>query len=304
MSFIKTILFSFIFLSSLFCVAQPGDSIKAIVYYKRIIKTLADDSMRGREVSSVYETKAAEFIQKEFKKINRFKPLVHSFSYIHPDSLIEKKSKNVYCFINNKADSTVLIGAHYDHIGLGGKLSFSLSKKNEIHNGADDNASGIALLLSLAKSMKLWQNKKYNYLFVAYSAHEIGLYGSTAFYEFSKNKYPPICKAINFDMVGRLNNKYPNISIFESDNLNPKVVKTIDSLATLKLKLYPNKEGKIKDTDCRVFEKNNIQSVSFTTGTHNDYHKVTDDESLINYYGILSVQNFMEYFLKDILLKN
>ena len=99
------------------------DSVLYINYYKSIIKTLADDSMKGREVSSIYEDKAAQFILKEFKKSAKLKPVVQVFNYTHPDSLKEKKSKNIYCFINNHADSTILIGAHYDHIGLGGKLS-------------------------------------------------------------------------------------------------------------------------------------------------------------------------------------
>ncbi len=279
------------------------DSTTFIAYYQSIIQMLANDSMKGREVSSIYENKAAKFITQEFKKNKKFKPAIQSFNYLHPDSLIEKKSKNIYCFINNHADSTVLIGAHYDHIGLGGKLSYSLNKKNQIHNGADDNASGVALLLGLTKSFKQWQNKKYNYLFVAYSAHEIGLYGSTAFYEFSKNKFPPICNVINFDMVGRLNSSYPIINIYGMGEATTNTKKYIDSLATLEIKLYTDAVTKIYDTDCRAFAQNKIKCLSFTTGTHSDYHKVSDDEEKINYQGILHIQNFLQHFFVNTLLK-
>lgn len=295
----------------LFCIAftssfaqKKGDSVLFVSYYKNIVKALANDSMMGREVSSIYEDKAAKIIVKEFKKNKNFKPIVQPFIYTHPDSLKEKKSKNVFCFINNRADSTILIGAHYEHIGTGGKLSYSLNKKNQIHNGADDNASGVALMLGLAKSFKSWQNKKYNYLFVAYSAHEIGLYGSTSFYTFSKEKFPPICNVINFDMVGRLNERAPIINVYGLGNANSKTKKYLDSLSSLSTKVYFDSGTKIIDTDCRAFVNNNIKCLSITTGIHDDYHKVSDDEEKINYSGIFEMQQFVENFFRNSLLKS
>ncbi|MDQ3045914.1 MAG: M28 family peptidase [Bacteroidota bacterium] len=251
--------------------------------------------MKGREVSSLQEKKAAEIILKEFKKIKKFKPLLQHFIYLHPDSLKEKKSSNVYCFINNHADSTILIGAHYEHIGLGGKLSYSLGKKNQIHNGADDNASGVALMLGLSQTFRTWQSRNYNYLFVAYSAHEIGLFGSSSFYGFSKGKFPPICQVINFDMVGRLDEKQPVVNVYGIGKGDKATKNQLDSLAfTFKTKIYTEEESKITDTDCRAFVREGIRCLSFTTGLHSDYHKVSDDEEKINYSGIFKVQMLVE----------
>lgn len=299
---VKTLLlFCIVYSSS--CAQNRLDSASYINYYQSIVKMLANDSMMGREVSSIYEDKAAKFIVNEFKKNKNFKPVIQPFNYISPDSLKEKKSKNVYCFINNHADSTVLIGAHYEHIGLGGKLSYSLNKKNEIHNGADDNASGVALMLGLARSFRQWQNKKYNYIFVAYSAHEIGLYGSAAFYAFVEDKFPSICNVINFDMVGRMDEKAPVINVYGLGNANSKTKQYLDSLSSLTRKVYTENGTKINDTDCRAFVNHNIKCLSFTTGTHNDYHKTSDDEDKINYYGIFQMQQLVENLFRNSLLK-
>ena len=298
----KIIFFFFFIVISLLTQGQnKKDSVRLINSYQNSIKFLASDSLKGREVSSVCEDIAAKFIINEFKKLKGFKPKTEDFNYLHPDSLIEKKSKNIYCFINNDADSTVLIGAHYEHIGLGGKLSYSLNKKNEIHNGADDNASGVALILGLASTFKKWQNKKYNYIFVAYSAHEIGLYGSTSFYKFSKANFPPICQVLNFDMVGRLDKTAPIINVYGLGNATAKTKNYLDSISSLQTKIYTDNGSKIIDTDCRAFVNNNTKCLSFTTGIHDDYHKVSDDEGKINYSGIFQIQKLVEDLLQIIL---
>lgn len=281
-------------------IAQTKDSLAAINYYKHIVYTLANDSFMGREVSTAHELKAANFVANEFKKIKKFKPQWQSFIYQKYDTSVAKSSNNIYCFINNKADSTVVIGAHYEHIGLGGKLSLGYNKKNQIHNGADDNASGVALLLSLAKNYSNWGNKKVNYLFVAYSAHEIGLFGSLAFYDFAKTKFPPIKGCINFDMVGRLDvyneSNLTFLGIHQFDKVFRGKLKEYKS-PNSKVKLYLDKSDDILLTDCKIFYKNNIKSLSITSGTHNDYHKPDDDAEYIKYEGIYLIQKVVEELL-------
>ncbi len=273
------------------------DSLETIKYYKKVIGTLAHDSMKGREVSSIYERKAGEFIVKELKVLKLFKPKYHDFIYQVSDTATAKTSSNIYCYLDNKADSTVLISAHYEHIGMGEKLSLAFGKKNQVHNGADDNASGVALLLSLAKSYQKWMSKKVNYVFVFYSAHEIGLFGSRAFYTFCKSTFKPICRVINFDMVGRLDLKYSAMFTLYGARTIPENVKSDLKALGLKVKLDFDKSSTIMQSDCKTFVENKIPSLSLTSGTHNDYHKPDDDVAYIRFDGIYYFQIFLENFL-------
>jgi putative aminopeptidase FrvX len=275
------------------------ESITQIEYLKSIVSYLASDSLHGRATSSSDETLAADFIFNSLKMNKGLKPKKHFFSFKKNDMSATAHSQNVYCYVNNHADSTIVIGAHYDHIGLGGELSLAYSSKNKIHNGADDNASGVALMLALARDAKIKFINGYNYLFVAYSAHEIGLYGSTAFYSFVRSKVKPIALMINFDMVGRMDAERPNVSVFVSTKTTSRAInyfKTIQKPTKISL----NYDTKIFNTDCRVFESNGIESISLTTGTHSDYHKPTDDEEKINYQGInlicILVTDFVNHF--------
>ena len=288
---IKYLLFNFLLISPKIVLGQSDST-----YFKEIIGVLANDSLQGRAVSSVYEEKSAKYISKKFKENKKFKPQIHHFQYFNADSSQSFTSKNVYCFLDNKADSTILIGAHYDHIGLGNGFSRSYNQKG-VHNGADDNASGVALMLGLAKTHKKWVKKKYNYLFVAYSAHEIGLFGSTAFSKFCETNFKPIHFVLNFDMVGRFDEKAQILNIYGVQTL--KKHKNYFDLLDFKGKIYTQESDIIFQTDAKSFAQKNIQSLSFTTGIHIDYHKVSDDENKINYKGLLYIQQIIQKFLLD-----
>lgn len=266
---------------------------------KSIVSYLASDSLHGREVSSSYEKLAADFIFEKFKQSPGGRPKRHYFEYQTSDSIHEWHSQNIYFYVNNHADSTVLIGAHYDHIGFGGSLSLAYSARNQIHNGADDNASGVALMLVLAHSAKETLPKGYNYLFAAYSAHEIGLFGSTAFYKFIRTKVKPIALMMNFDMVGRMDKFSPTLNILVSTKIRSRASEYFKSVQN-PTKVFMNYDSKIFNTDCRIFESEGIESVSFTTGTHSDYHKPTDDPEKLNYGGINVLYEVVIKFLGDL----
>ena len=273
------------------------DSLRLVNFYKRVVYTLASDSLKGRQVGSKEERESADFMMKEWKAIKGFRPKIQPFNCKVSDTASsEIFSQNVYCFINNHSDSTIILGAHYEHIGLGGNLSFAYGRRNQIHNGADDNASGIALLLGLSKTFRQWQNKRYNYLFVAYSAHEVGLYGSTAFYDFIRVTFPPVCRVFNFDMVGRLDKRTPTMVIYGVGTLTDGEARQIKDIKT-KVNFYTPFDDTILNTDCRIFVKQKIRSLSFTTGIHDDYHKPDDDPQYINYEGIYTIQRILEALL-------
>lgn len=266
--------------------------------YKEIISVLANDSLEGRATSSINEDKSAQFIIKKLTKYNKyFQPQLQRFSYTRTDTSKTKESKNVYCYINNNANKTILIGAHYDHLGMGDGLSRNYGKKG-IHNGADDNASGVALVLSLAQKFTNWENKKFNYLFVFYSAHELGLFGSAAFNAITVENFTPITLALNFDMVGRFDADQKIINVYGINTLLNNQLQLINALSFDGI-IRTNFSDKIYQCDLKKFAEAKIPSLSFTTGIHSDYHKITDDEDQINYIGMLQIENYIIQLLKN-----
>lgn len=195
--------------------------------------------------------------------------------------------QNVVGFIDNKAAYTVVIGAHFDHLGYGHEGSLYKGTP-QIHNGADDNASGTAMMLILAEYLKKskWTNN--NYLFIAFSGEELGLLGSNAFTKtelFSKFTYNYM---INMDMVGRLDEKKLYIS---GTGTSPAwtALKEVNT-QQLDLKLTESGTG---PSDHTSFYLKDIPVLHFFTGTHNDYHKPSDDADKINFVGMKDVSEFI-----------
>lgn len=268
--------------------------------FKRSINILAADSMLGRAAGSEGEEKAQKYILNYFSAIG-LSPLdnscVHEFSF-PIDSLHLDTAYNLVGFINNQTDSTIIIGAHYDHIGYGGPKSRSLTS-NKIHNGADDNASGVAIMLMLAEYLKNDRNREYNYLFIAFSAHEEGLYGSTSFVNNQLYNLSKIKLMLNFDMVGRLDAANPMLRIMrrEKDNYLDSVLVQAKPEA-LQLRFT---DENINYTDCLAFIKNDVTAITFSTGIHNDYHKVSDDAEKINYEGMHLIAEYLCNFISNYL---
>jgi hypothetical protein len=275
---------------------ESSDSLQKVTFFYETVHFLASDSLHGRSSSSIDETEAANFIFSSFKAIPKCKVKRQKFTYQFSDSSQKKQSQNIYCFFNNHADSTIVIGAHYDHIGYGEGLSLAYSLKKHIHNGADDNASGVALMLAIAKEANRELTNKYNYLFVAYSAHEIGLFGSKAFYKKIGSSYT-IAKMINFDMVGRLDKKQSTLSMLVVSEQDKSLNYFHQNTA---LNYQFNIDDKIYHTDCKVFIKNNTPAISFTTGTHNDYHKPSDDADKLNYAGMCTIYSVVIGYINQL----
>ncbi len=273
--------------------AQLTDSINQITYYKSVIHFLANDSLQGRAVGTIYEKQSADFIFQQLLNA-KLKPERQYFNFQPTESSKKIKSQNIYAFLDNKKDSTILISAHYDHIGLGGNLSLHAKLKG-IHNGADDNASGVALLLGLCRNGKEKLNKKYNYLFVFYSAHEVGLFGSTYFIKQYNKKFKPLALVINFDMVGRMDNEYKILKLYYSDTFKQQLELTANQYKYFQYRWEGHQ--KLEELDTKPYYKKSIKCLSLTTGLHSDYHKTTDDIEYINYQGIYAIENFLMQLL-------
>ncbi len=207
----------------------------------------------------------------------------------------ELEGHNVIGFINNKMPNTVVIGAHYDHLGyneLGGSTyTKTQNEKPQIHNGADDNASGTAALIELSEILAKSHFKNNNYLFIAFSGEEEGLLGSNYFCKNPTLELSKVSYMINMDMLGRLDTSKNSFAI-NGTGTSPvwnKILPTI-SIDNLKVK---TSEGGTGASDHTSFYNVGIPALHFFTGNHYDYHKPSDDADLINLEGELSVIKYI-----------
>jgi aminopeptidase YwaD len=205
----------------------------------------------------------------------------------------ERSSYNLAAYIDNNAKYTVVLGAHYDHLGYGedhNSLHANAAKEHLIHNGADDNASGTAALLEMARWIKNKKLKNYNYLFVNFSGEELGLYGSKAFVKEEKLDSNSIAYMINMDMVGRLNDSTHGLTL-GGVGTSPSWADAV-TLAGSNFKLVIDSAG-VGPSDHTSFYNAGIPVLFLFTGTHKDYHKPSDKADLINYPGEVQVINYV-----------
>lgn len=197
---------------------------------------------------------------------------------------------NVAAYIDNKAPYTVIIGAHYDHLGFGEEgSSLYAGKDKQIHNGADDNASGTAALLDLATRIKKSKLRHYNYLFVHFSGEELGLFGSKAFVKELHLDSTTISYMINMDMVGRLNDSTHALTV-GGVGTSPAWAGFIEK-GKKNFKIVIDSSG-VGPSDHTSFYHAGIPVLFLFTGIHHDYHKPSDDADKINYVGEALVLNY------------
>lgn len=276
---------------SLRVLAQDLSDSTGLSFFKNVVFTLAHDSMQGRGVGTEFEQKSFDYISNQFFELTGSKLKKQKFDFILDSSSIQ--SENGFYFLNNRKQETIIIGAHYDHIGLGGPLSMS-RKNNQVHNGADDNASGVALLLALSDKLFEAKSLNYNILFVFYGAHEVGLFGSSEFQKFigrKKRKFKGIALVLNFDMIGRMDESLRKLKCMRSENSTP-FFEDVDS-NNFGFQLNLTDEQKLASLDTKVFYTSGIPCINFTTGLHNDYHAVSDDSQYLNYTGMVRILNFL-----------
>lgn len=249
-------------------------------------------SGKGEEPSEIISTKvSAHDIPVVFvKDASLFK--YDGFKVTLVISLIRemRTGNNVLGFINNKASHTVVIGAHYDHLGYGEENSLHKGER-AIHNGADDNASGTAVMVELAKYLKKSKLKKFNYLFIGFSGEELGLLGSGYFTKSNLFSNYQVNYMLNMDMVGRLDSTDRTI-IINGAGTSPFWNSTLTSIQSGNLKVKTTESG-IGPSDHTSFYLKDIPVLHFFTGTHTDYHKPSDDWEKLNVQGMVDVADYM-----------
>lgn len=202
-----------------------------------------------------------------------------------------RKGNNVVAFINNNAATTIVLGAHYDHLGYGEDHNSRHTGGAAIHNGADDNASGTSALLELARILKTTGSKKSNYLFIAFSGEELGLYGSKYFVDNPTVSLTAVNYMINMDMVGRFSDSSKTITI-GGVGTSPSWGSLLNGEKKMPFAIKVDSSG-TGPSDHTSFYRKDIPVLFFFTGLHTDYHKPSDDFDKINYNGQLMIVNYI-----------
>ena len=205
----------------------------------------------------------------------------------------KRTGNNVIGYLDNGAATTVILGAHFDHLGFGEDGNSLLrTAGNQVHNGADDNASGTAALIELARMLKNSRLKNNNYLFIAFSGEEQGLFGSKYFTENSTIDLSKVNYMINMDMLGRLNeaNKTLTVGGYGTSPAWPAAFAQSGKtkLYTGPLQFRFDSSG-VGPSDHTSFYRKDIPVLFYFTGLHSDYHRPTDDADKVNYTGQLHV---------------
>ena len=271
---------------------------------------LASDELEGRQTGTEGEKKALKYISKRFEELGlsakgtngyvqpfSFKPKTNPHDEVkfdvNGDGTIT--GNNVIGFFDNKAENTVIIGAHYDHLGYGGEGSLFRDTIKAVHNGADDNASGVALLLNLAKKLKD-KNTKNNYLFMAFSGEEMGLLGSNYFVKNPTIDIKKVSYMINMDMVGRMK-KDSSLAVYGTGT--SPIFKQVLKAHNNDFKLIQNESG-VGPSDHTSFYLADIPVLHFFTGQHSDYHRPSDDIETLNYEGMAKISNYIFDIISDL----
>ncbi len=271
---------------------------------------LASDALEGRQTGTEGEKKAAEFITKRFKDLGltekgtegflqpfTFKPKTNPHDEVkfdvNGDGTIT--GNNVIGYLDNQAENTIIIGAHYDHLGFGGEGSLYRDSIKAIHNGADDNASGVAILLDVAKNLKD-KNTNNNYLFMAFSGEEMGLLGSNYFVKNPTIDTKKVSYMINMDMVGRMK-KDSTLAVYGTGT--SPIFKQVLKSHNDNFKLVQQESG-VGPSDHTSFYLADIPVLHFFTGQHEDYHKPGDDTEKLNYDGMHLISDYIFNIISDL----
>ena len=202
------------------------------------------------------------------------------------------------------ANETVVIGGHYDHLGHGGMMSGSLAIfSSDIHNGADDNASGTSMVLELARRLGARRDPPpRRVVFIAFSGEEKGLLGSQYYVSHPLFPLSSTVMMINCDMVGRLNTK--NELTMIGTGTTPGIDALVDVLgksAGLSIKKVAGMTDGFGGSDHQSFYAKNIPVLFAFTGIHGDYHRPSDDSDRINYSGMARIADYLELIALDVI---
>jgi len=302
----KKIILGVFFILAFGCKTEPPN----LASMEEGVEVLASDEFKGRETGTEEELKAAEYIMGQMAEMG-LEPKGNAGTYYQTFTFKPRKDPhqqvgfqevgdstitgtNVIGFIDNKSSNTAVIGAHYDHLGYGGEGSLHRGEP-AVHNGADDNASGVAVLLDLASKIKDTKLAT-NYLFITFSGEEMGLLGSNFFTKNPTLNLDVVSYMLNLDMVGRLReDKTLSVSGTGTSPIWPQVLNASNPGFKLVLK-----ESGVGPSDHTSFYLQDIPVLHFFTGQHEDYHKPSDDAEKLNYDGMRLISSYLFSLVQEL----
>lgn len=274
-------LFAAVVISLTVVAAQPSSLRERLQYH---IGFLASDSLRGRAAGSAEGIKAGDYIVAQMQSMG----LHVNTAALKADG---KEFRNIVGRIDGHCDSMIVIGAHYDHLGV---------IDHRIYPGADDNASGTAALIELARNLvSNGSTPRYTILLVAFDAEEPGLYGSR--HMASNTAVDKIKLMISLDMVGWYNSEN-SLTIMGTGTLNgaDHLLKTAAAENGITLKRKPFETSLFTATDTQWFANEGVPTFAITTGTKSPYHKPEDTADKIDYQGLEKIVGFMTSLTEQI----
>ena len=293
-----------------------GSTLPDSVQVRRDIEVLASDAFEGRRTGTPGNDSAAAFLASRYAAL-RLAPAAGATtacgtgcaaSYLITFTASEAvrgaaprplPSQNVAGVIRGTdpalRDEYVVIGAHFDHLGRSTVGATDPAAANAIRNGADDNASGSAAVLALARRLAAQPTRR-SILIVHFSGEEQGLLGSAKFVETPPVPVTKMAAMVNFDMVGRM--KDDKLIVYGVGTAT-EMRALLDSANVDGLKLAPVPDG-TGPSDHSSFYLKNMPVLHFFTDTHADYHAATDDADKINIAGEMRVIDLAERVVRNI----
>ena len=306
----KVLILSWAFVFVFQAYAQKQDDMKQAVEY------LASQELGGRYPATVGDTLASEYIVGELRGL-KLKPIVkgkkkksyyHNFTYGKTE---ERTTHNIIAVLPGKdkklRNEYIVVGSHYDHLGLGGQGSGSRRPDTlGVHPGADDNASGDAVVLQLAKHFKKVGSPR-SIIFAFFGAEEQGLIGSKNFVEWMKHddnqriNLPTDVKGIvamvNLDMVGRMRDSAMSVSGTGTSSKFKAIIERVAEQTNLHVTCTPDGYG---PSDHASFVAADVPVLFLTTGGHMEYHTPDDVPSTLNYDGMQQTLEFSQELIAQL----
>jgi hypothetical protein len=264
------------------------------------VRFLADDALEGRLAGSAGERCAARYIVAQFERIGlepagvdgwfQTLPLASSLNPAAPPG----DGRNVIGRLEGSdpvlRDQVVVVGAHYDHLGHGGFGSLASDMPDAIHNGADDNASGVGALLRVAQMLASGERPARTVVFIAFTGEESGLLGSEYFASHSTLAPDTIVAMLNMDMVGRL--ATGNLIVYGVDTAGEWLSLLEPAAKRADVEMATRGEG-YGPSDHTSFYTKDIPVLHFFTNVHGEYHRPGDDWELIDAPGLESISTLV-----------
>jgi aminopeptidase N len=276
---------------------------------KQTVNTLSAPTMEGRGPGTQGLNASAEFIRKQFREAGLKSGVedgsfIQEFPYIPVGSGKEILLRNVIGVLQGMSSATqevIVVGAHYDHLGYGPAFSLAEGEqKHALHPGADDNASGIAVLLELARYFGTREFRlRKRILFVAFSGEEEGDLGSRYYVAHPVMPLANTTTMINLDMVGRVRDNTIGIAGNKSGDSLDAILNV--AAAGSPLILMRGGEEYPDDSDHAPFASAAIPILYVCSGSHDDRHKPSDTADKINAKGMADVADLVSEVIQKLL---